>query len=205
MSGALAFAQSMLIGLSIAAPVGPIGLLVIQRTLQQGRAVGLATGLGAAAADAVYGAVGAFGVAWLIASLANARRPLAVVGGAFLLWLAWRTWSATPAAQAAEAGAGGGLLPAFAGSFLLTLSNPATILSFVAVFGVLAGQGAPVSPWSMIAGVGLGSALWWLLLTAAVSRLHAHLDTRARRWVNRVSAGLLAGFALWQWGAAAAG
>jgi threonine/homoserine/homoserine lactone efflux protein len=88
---------------------------------------------------------------------------------------------------------------------MLTLSNPATILSFVAVFGVLAGQGAPVSPWSMIAGVGLGSALWWLLLTAGVSRLHAHLDTRARRWVNRVSAGLLAGFALWQWGAAAAG
>lgn len=204
MSGALAFAQSMLIGLSIAAPVGPIGLLVIQRTLQHGRAVGLATGLGAAAADAVYGAVGAFGVAWLITALAGARRPLALAGGGFLLWLAWRTWSAPPAAQAAEVEAGRGLLPAFAGTFVLTLSNPATILSFIAVFGVLAGQGAPVSPWAMIAGVGLGSALWWLLLTTGVNRLHAHLDARARRLVNRVSAVLLAGFALWQWGTAAA-
>lgn len=205
MSGAPLFAQSMLIGLSIAAPVGPIGLLVIQRTLQRGRAVGLATGLGAAVADAVYGAVGAFGVAWLIASLASARRPLAVAGGGFLLWLAWRTWRMAPPERAAEAKAGGGLLPAFASTFLLTLSNPATIFSFIAVFGVLAGQDAPVSPWLMIAGVGLGSALWWLLLTAGVSRLHAQLGSRARQLVNRVSAGLLAGFALWQWGAAAAG
>jgi threonine/homoserine/homoserine lactone efflux protein len=195
----------MLIGVSIAAPVGPIGLLVIQRTLQRGRAVGLATGLGAAAADAVYGAVGAFGVAWLIASLASARRPLAVAGGGFLLWLAWRTWRTAPPERAAEAKGGAGLLPAFAGTFLLTLSNPATILSFIAVFGVLAGQGAPVSPWLMIAGVGLGSALWWLLLTAGVSRLHARLGTRARQLINRISAVLLAGFALWQWGAAAAG
>ncbi len=75
------FAQSLLIGLSIAAPVGPIGLLVIQRTLQRGAVVGLATGLGAAAADALYGAVGAFGVSWIIDALVGARVPLAVGGG----------------------------------------------------------------------------------------------------------------------------
>jgi threonine/homoserine/homoserine lactone efflux protein len=202
MTAAALLAQSMLIGLSIAAPVGPIGLLVIQRTLQQGVAVGLATGLGAAVADAVYGAVGAFGVAGLIAVLAGTRRPLALAGGGFLLWLAWRTWHAPPAGAAAEvAGWRGrrGLLGAFGGTFLLTLSNPATILSFVAVFGALAGQGAPVKPWLMVAGVLLGSALWWLLLTAGVSRLRARFDARARVFVNRASALLLAAFALWQW------
>jgi threonine/homoserine/homoserine lactone efflux protein len=208
MTDAALFAQSMLIGLSIAAPVGPIGLLVIQRTLQQGVAIGLATGLGAALADAVYGAVGAFGVAGLIAVLSGARRPLALAGGGFLLWLAWRTWRAPSPAAAAE-GAGWrrqrGLPAAFAGTFLLTLSNPATILSFIAVFGALARQGAPVSPWLMIAGVLLGSALWWLLLTAGVSRLRARFDARARVFVNRVSALLLAGFALWQWARVAAG
>jgi len=209
MSDAALWAQSMLIGLSIAAPVGPIGLLVIQRTLQQGVAAGLATGLGAAVADAVYGAIGAFGVTWLIDVLSGARRPLALAGGGFLLWLAWRTWRApAPGAVAVVGGWRGhrGLSGAFAGTFLLTLSNPATILSFIAVFGALAGQGAPVSPWLMVAGVLLGSALWWLLLSAGVSRLRARFDARARLFVNRVSAFLLAAFALWQWaGVAAAG
>ena len=79
--------------------MGPIGLLVIQRTLQRGSLVGLATGLGAAAADALYGAVGAFGVSWIIDALTGARVPLALGGGAFLLWLAWRIWHAAPAEQ----------------------------------------------------------------------------------------------------------
>ena len=198
------FAQSLLIGLSIAAPVGPIGLLVIQRTLQRGATVGLATGLGAAVADAAYGAVGAFGVSSLINLLSGARVPLALGGGAFLLWLAWRTWRSAAAEQAAAVADNRGLFAAFAGTFVLTLSNPATIFSFIAVFGALAAQGAPSSPWPMIAGVLVGSALWWLLLSAGVSRLRSRFDARARAWVNRVSALLLAAFALWQWGSLAA-
>jgi threonine/homoserine/homoserine lactone efflux protein len=198
MSEAALFAQSLLIGLSIAAPVGPIGLLVIQRTLQRGSVVGLATGLGAAVADALYGAVGAFGVSWIIDALVGARMPLALGGGAFLLWLAWRTWRAPPADKAAQAGTGAGLLQCFAGTFVLTLSNPATIFSFIAVFGTLGARLAVSSPWTMVAGVLLGSALWWLLLSAAVGRLRSRFDARAQAWVNRGSALLLAGFALWQ-------
>lgn len=200
------FAQSLLIGLSIAAPVGPIGLLVIQRTLQRGAVVGLATGLGAAAADAAYGAVGAFGVTSLIGALTAARVPLALGGGAFLLWLAWSTWRTQPAGEAAVVAGGSGLLAAFAGTFVLTLSNPATIFSFIAVFGALAANGAmatPSSPWPMVAGVLVGSALWWLLLSAAVGRLRSRFGVRQQRFVNRASALLLAGFALWQWAALA--
>jgi threonine/homoserine/homoserine lactone efflux protein len=193
------FAQSLLIGLSIAAPVGPIGLLVIQRTLQRGTAVGLATGLGAAAADALYGAVGAFGVASVIDALVGARVPLALGGGAFLLVLAWRIWHAPPARQAAPAGGGAGLLSCFAGTFALTLSNPATIFSFVAVFGTLGARMAGGSPWTMIAGVLAGSALWWLLLSALVGRLRTRFDLRVQAGVNRASALMLAGFAFWQW------
>ena len=194
------FAQSLLIGLSIAAPVGPIGLLVIQRSLQRGAAVGLATGLGAALADAVYGAVGAYGVSGLIALLAGARVPLALFGGGFLLWLAWRTWQALPATEAAPVTDARGLFASFAGTFVLTLSNPATIFSFIAVFGALAGRGAPASPALMVLGVLLGSAAWWLVLSAVVSRLRSRFDARVQRWVNRASAALLAAFALWQWG-----
>ncbi|WP_395704028.1 LysE family transporter [Aquabacterium sp.] len=195
----LLFGQSLLIGLSIAAPVGPIGLLTIQRTLALGPAAGLATGLGAAAADAVYGAIGAFGVTALIQWLTGARTGLALAGGAFLLWLAWSTWRAPVAERAARVGGGTDLLRCFAGTFVLTLSNPATILSFIAVFGALAGRLAIRSPWPMIGGVLLGSALWWLLLSSVVGRLRERFDARWRGRVNRASALLLAAFALWQW------
>jgi threonine/homoserine/homoserine lactone efflux protein len=203
MEHASTFLQALWIGLAIAAPVGPIGLLVIQRTLDHGRAVGLATGLGAAAADACYGAVGAFGVAMVMNALQAARVPLAIAGGALLLWLAWRSWSAMPAERAAEVAAAPSLGSSFAATFALTLSNPATILSFIAIFGAMgARQAGPQSPWaplSMVLGVWIGSALWWLLLSAGVAQLRHRLDMRARRWVGRVSALLLAGFALWQW------
>lgn len=200
MEHASAFLQALWIGLAIAAPVGPIGLLVIQRTLDHGRTVGLATGLGAAAADACYGAVGAFGVAAVMNALQAARVPLALAGGALLLWLAWRSWSTAPAEQAARVTAAPGLGSSFAATFVLTLSNPATILSFIAIFGAMgARQTGPLSPLPMVLGVLLGSALWWLLLSAGVARLRHHLDLRARRWVGRISALLLAGFALWQW------
>jgi threonine/homoserine/homoserine lactone efflux protein len=194
------FVQAFWIGLSIAAPVGPIGLLVIQRTLRQGVSVGLATGLGAAVADGAYGAVGAFGVSALVQALQGARVPLAVLGGAFLLWLAWRTWHAAEPTRSAPMPGGRGLATSFAGTFVLTLSNPATVLSFVAIFGALAGQGAPASPWVMVAGVLAGSALWWLLLCSAVGALRTRFDERAQRAVGRVSALMLTAFALWQLG-----
>lgn len=204
-SSSALFVQALWIGLAIAAPVGPIGVLVIQRTLRHGRAVGLATGFGAALADAAYGAVGAFGVSALIGALQRARVPLALAGGVFLLWLAWRTWHAreTDAVDAeAAAREAPALATAFAGTFALTLSNPATILSFVAIFGALAGAGgssaAPASPWVMVAGVLVGSAAWWLLLCTAVAAARRRFDAAARRRVARVSALMLAGFALWQ-------
>lgn len=196
------FFDALWIGLAIAAPVGPIGLLVIQRTLDHGRTLGFVTGLGAAVADALYGAVGAFGVTALIRALQSVRVPLAIVGGTFLLWLAWRTWRQVPATRAAQVAERPGLAGAFAGTLVLTLSNPATIFSFIAVFGALgarADAAAPGSAGVMIAGVFAGSALWWLLLSSVVAALRQRVPARALRVVNAVSAIGLAGFALWQW------
>jgi threonine/homoserine/homoserine lactone efflux protein len=126
------FLSSLLIGLSIAAPVGPIGLLTIQRSLEHGPRAGLATGLGAAAADAVYGAIGAYGVSWLLDALVAARVPLALFGGAFLLWMAWQLLRAPVAGQAAITAPARNGWQYFASTFVLTLSNPATIFSFIA-------------------------------------------------------------------------
>jgi len=200
-AGVAVLLRAMLIGLAIAAPVGPIGLLVIQRTLNHGTAIGLATGLGAAVADAAYGAIGAFGVTAVISLLGEVRVPLALGGSAFLLWLAWCTWRSVPAAASAAAVIGGGarLWSSFGSTVLLTLANPATIVSFIAVFGTLANRDVPVSPWMLVLGVLAGSALWWLMLSVVVGRFRSGFDARARRWVNRVSALMLAGFAVWQW------
>jgi threonine/homoserine/homoserine lactone efflux protein len=190
--------KSALIGLSIAAPVGPIGLLCIQRTLDHGTRVGLATGLGAAVADALYGAIGAFGVTAVIVLLTDAHSLLAVGGALFLLWLAWSAWNGADSKQAAAAQGGVKGWHAFGGTFLLTLSNPATILSFIAVFSSLAGGMGAVSPLWMIAGVFIGSAAWWFILVGAVGRMRERLQMRHLRWIRRGSALLLAGFAAYQ-------
>ncbi|QPF73496.1 LysE family transporter [Roseateles sp. DAIF2] len=198
------FAQALLIGLSIAAPVGPIGLLTIQRSLQQGPRAGLATGLGAAVADAMYGALGAYGVSAVIRLLESARVPLALGGALFLLWMAWGLWRApaAPATAARPREAGQGLWRYFFGTVLLTLSNPATIFSFMAVFGALSARSgaAAASPGLVVLGVFVGSALWWLALSAGVGRLRERFDARWQRRVRRTSALLLAGFAAWQLG-----
>jgi threonine/homoserine/homoserine lactone efflux protein len=194
------FGQSMLIGLSIAAPVGQIGVLAIQRTVDHGRAAGLATGLGAAFADAVYGAIGAFGVTSLIAWLVAARWWLGLGGSALLLVMAWRILRA-PATSDEAAGSARAPEPLaryVAGTFALTLSNPTTILSFIAVFGALAGRAPAASPWAMVAGVLVGSAAWWLVLSAVVGRVRHVLDARWQRGIRLCSAALLAGFAAWQ-------
>jgi threonine/homoserine/homoserine lactone efflux protein len=194
------FGQSLLIGLSIAAPVGQIGLLAIQRTLDHGRPAGLATGLGAAFADAVYGAIGAFGVSGLIAWLLSLRLWLGLFGGGFLLWLAWRI-ATKPAVRSADGPPPAStLLRYVAGTFVLTMSNPTTILSFMAVFGALAGRAPSASPWVMVVGVLVGSALWWLILSTGVGWLRDRFDERWQRAVNLCSAALLAGLGLWQLG-----
>ena len=162
------YLKGLVIGFSIAAPVGPIGVLCMQRSLERGRVVGLATGMGAAAADAVYGCVAAFGLAAFSAALMSGGNWLRGVGGLFLLWLGVQIFRSHPADKAASAGggaqAGGSLLRAFASTFVLTLTNPMTILSFAAIFAGL-GVGTGATRWEsglLVAGVFCGSAAWWL-------------------------------------------
>ena len=150
-----------MIGFSIAAPVGPIGVLCIRRTLADGRVTGLAVGLGAAAADAVYGAVAGFGLTAVSGLLVEPAGLAGLVGGLFLCYLGIRTLPGR--ARRPRRGGRRGPAGAFTSTFGLTLANPATILSFVAVFAGLgiAARGARRGRGSG-AGVFLGSALWWL-------------------------------------------
>ncbi len=194
------FLKSLVIGLSIAAPVGPIGLLCIQRTLAHGRLIGFMSGLGAALADAFYGAIGALGVSAVIATMVAARVPLALGGAAFLAWMGVQLLRAPAATRAREAADATTPLKAMLSVFLLTLANPMTILSFIAVFASIATghvSGAPAAA-TMVLGVFLGSALWWLGLSSAVSMVRHRLSARAMQGINRFSGVVLVGFAAHQ-------
>ena len=192
----LPFLQGALIGLSIAAPVGPIGALTIRRTLAQGQAIGLATGMGAATADAIYGAVAGFGLSAVTDALMGHARWLRLFGGAFLVYLGAKTFFAQPRALDATSAARG-LAAAYGSTFLLTLANPTTILSFIGIFAGL-GLGGVRSSYTLAAlfvvGVFAGSALWWLILSWSVARLRSRLPPPALRWVNRISGTVIAGF-----------
>ncbi len=195
--------RGLVIGFSIAAPVGPIGLLCIRRTLTDGRGAGLASGLGAATADAVYGAVAGFGLSAVSSFLLAQRAWLRLIGGALLCCLGLRIFLAKPASQAASARRGG-LGGAFGSTLLLTLANPTTILSFVAVFaglGVADRGGDYAAAGTLVLGVFTGSALWWLLLSGGVGLLRERITPRALRWVNRLSGAIITGFGLGALGA----
>ena len=194
------FFKAMLIGLSIAAPVGPIGLLCIQRTLARGAATGFVSGLGAATADGFYGAVGAFGLAAITRPLVALRVPLAILGAGFLAWMGIQMLRAAAPVQAARAADHLGLAPAYGSVALLTLANPMTIMSFVAVFALLGGRAGagPSSAALMVAGVFLGSACWWLALALGVNVVRHRISPATMRWINRVAGTLLIAFALWQ-------
>jgi threonine/homoserine/homoserine lactone efflux protein len=193
-----ALLQGAGLGFAIAAPVGPIGLLCIRRTLAEGPATGLATGLGAAAADAVYGLVVALGLGALAGLLLEHAVLLRLGGGLLLAWLGLAAIRSARRGRRAEAAGGAGragLAAAFASSFALTLANPLTILSFagfVAAFaGPAGGAGAAVP---LVAGVFLGSMLWWLLLVGGVAAAGRSLPAEAQRWIEGASGLVLLGF-----------
>lgn len=187
------FWRGFLIGLAVAAPVGAIGLLCIRRTLAYGRLVGFVTGLGAAAADAVYGAIAALGLTSAALLLESAQTPLRLLGGAFLIYLGWRTFMSRPT-ERTDADRPGSLTATFATTFALTIANPSTIISFAAIFVSvgLAGSATAGSALVMVAGVFIGSAAWWLFLSGGVSLLRGVMTPARLVWVNRISGVLIA-------------
>lgn len=190
--------RGLIIGFSIAAPVGPIGVLCIRRTLAEGRVSGLVSGLGAATADAIYGCIAGFGLTFASSILVSQQVWLRLIGGLFLCYLGVKTFLARPAQEAASA-EGRGLMGAYLSTFLLTLTNPITILAFAAIFAGLGVGGASrnyVSAGLLVSGVFLGSTLWWLILSGGVGALRMRFKLQGLRWVNRISGVIIMGFGL---------
>lgn len=192
------FARGMILGFSIAAPVGPIGVLCIRRTLAAGRLTGLVSGLGAATADAFYGTVAAFGLTAVSSLLVHQQTALRIIGGLFLGYLGVRTLLMPPAQQAAKTRQRRALLSNYLSTLGLTLTNPATIFSFVAIFAGLGWAGTREAGYGsaalLVLGVFCGSALWWLILSTGVSLVRARFTPRLMQWVNRGSGMIILAF-----------
>ncbi|WP_372885197.1 LysE family transporter [Shimia sp.] len=191
------FLKGLVMGLAVAAPVGPIGVLCIRRSLADGRAAGLATGMGAATADAAYGLLAALGFAATGVLVAYAG-PMAIGGGALLVWLGLSSVRAFlhfdgEVAAISPARAHGTLFKSWVTTFLLTMANPLTILTFV---GMIAGLGAvagsaPMAPFWLVAGVFFGSALWWLFLVQLALSIRSRMTPALTRWFDLISGAVL--------------
>lgn len=189
--------NGLLLGFSIAAPVGPIGILCLRKTLTQGRSFGFVAGLGAASADAIYGSAAALGLTIISQFLIKYASWVQLVGALFLLFLAYRTFS-SPVMHREDSGISRtDYLRTFVTTFFLTLTNPLTILSFIGIFAGMNLASGSVSSVYLIVGVFLGSAAWWLLLSTVVGLLRKMIGSKTMKFINLFSSLILLSFGIY--------
>lgn len=192
------FIKGIILGFSIAAPVGPIGVLCIRRTLAYGVPVGFASGFGAATADAVFGIIAGCGLTLISDFLIAQRFALSLLGGLFLGYLGVKTFFSQPSTQAASAN-GQSIIGAYGSTFFLTLTNPMTILSYTAIFagmGVVNTASNYTAALALAGGFFTGAALWFLSLSTAVGMVRTKVNDRILGWVNKISGVIILAFAI---------
>ena len=192
------FCKGFIIGISIAAPVGPIGVLCIQRTLAGGGIHGLVSGFGAATADAIYGFTAAFGLTFISNFLVEQQLWFRLVGGIFLCYLGIKAFLSKPAKHTVS-GNSYNHVGAYGTTFFLTLTNPMTILSFVAIFaglGVVSPSAHYTSASFLVIGVFMGSGLWWCILSGLTNMFREKLNHHKLSWINKISGFIITTFGL---------
>lgn len=190
------FIKGILIGFVVAVPVGPMGVLCVSRALSGGPAYGLFSGLGVATADAICAGIAALGLTMISGFLMGQQVWVRLLGGVFLCYLGIKTFLSKPGVQSTS-GVATGLAGAYGSTLFLTFSNPATILSFVAIYagwGVEGLSGHYLSAAVLTAGVFAGSASWWILLSGSLLAFRKSFAFSGLQWVQRISGAIIAGF-----------
>lgn len=199
--------RGMLMGLMIAAPVGPVGLMCIRRTIRKGLLIGFISGFGAAFADTLFGAVAAFGVAAIMDWIKLYTHSIHIVGGILLFIGAWHTWHDKPRQPQADNGNSensntpqpwlGAAIRAGVSSFMITLTNPATIFAMLAVVATFGGVENHTQAVILVTGIFAGSSLWWLMLSGGTSLVRVHMTENSVTRINHFMAVALAIAAVW--------
>lgn len=192
--------QGIVIGFSIAAPVGPIGLLCIRRSLNYGFLAGLVTGLGAATADAFYGFAAGFSLTFITGFLLNMKSLLHMMGGLFLCFLGWQSLKRKPADSQNSDSPFSGYIRSYVSTLFLTLTNPMTIMAFIGIFaglGISAADNGYMASATLVAGVFSGSALWWLVLASATAMAGKRLNHGFTEKINILTGIVLILFGVW--------
>lgn len=187
------------IGFLVAAPVGPIAMLCIRTTLERGRLAGVSAGLGAAVADTIFAAIGAYGISLIGGFLAASESWLRLIGGIILIAFGIHLGRKQPdIADAETREVPKGLLADFAMTLVLTLANPVTILTFIGLFAGVSGlRGFELSTIpALLIGVLIGSAAWWLVLSGIVGLIRHRIDSATMLWINRGSGAAIVAFGL---------
>lgn len=191
------FLKGLVVGFLVATPVGPIGLLCIQRTLSEGKIPGLVSGLGAATADAIFGLIAALGLTFISNFLVEEQLWLRLFGGLFLCYLGVRTFLSRPA-ETSSANAPSHISN-YGSTFLLAFTSPITILVFAAVFAGLGAVSLGAHYFSVglsVAGVFIGSALWWFMLCGAAGIFHGKISYDKLTRLNKISGVIITVFGL---------
>ncbi|HEY9733761.1 MAG TPA: LysE family transporter [Drouetiella sp.] len=197
------FFRGLLIGISIAAPVGPIGVICIRQSLLNGWKIGLSAGLGAACADGFYAIVAVLGLAALTRFFAAITLPLHVGGGLLLLYIAFKIFRSRTSENSFDRESDqveertNSPSKTLLQTFALTITNPMTILSFSAILSAFGVERLSLDALYVVSGVFLGSALWWLTLSAGVARFSRWLTPGGMTFINCCSGAIIAGFGLW--------
>ena len=186
--------KGVVVGIIIAVPVGPVGVLCVRRTIFQGKLAGFVSGLGAATADAIFGFIAAFGLTFVSDWLIGYQQWLRIAGGCYLLYVGGSALFAKPETKSDAERDTDTILRDFVSTFALTLTNPITILAFLGIFSALglSGEGAtPERAAILVLGVWSGSLLWWLALSFGLGMIFLSFEPRHLAWINRASGTIL--------------
>lgn len=184
----IVLSKGILIGAMVSFPVGPIGILCLRRLLTQGPIIGIISGLGAATADVIYAIIASLGLSFISAFLIQQSILIRLISSAFLCGLGTKIFLSQPPMPSKMVKQG--IIPSYISTLFLTLTNPLTILSFLALFTALGINYATFDTSTMIllsTGVFIGSALWWLGLGALISQFHLKISYLTLQKINNLS------------------
>ncbi len=185
------FLKGIIIGLAVSVPLGPIGILIIQRTVNKNRISGFLSGMGASVSDAIYAVVAGFSLTYIIDFIRIHQLAFQVVGAAMVLFLGIHIFFKDPVTDLRKyRRKGSSYFQDFLSTFLITFPNPMVVFIFLAVFassGVVFQMDNPTQAISMVGGVFVGANSWWLVLTGLVSLFRHKFNLRVLWWFNKIA------------------